>query len=280
MSVVGAGAGSPQRYFCVAARPLPIAIEAGVPAGVAYTAYVEEAGDEGLGRGSRWFIVGAVIVHESNDLAVSRCIDDIKDRLGLEASAPVHWRNMKHPSMRRFMIDRVKKEDLVISYVVCDTYDRIKTSSLKGNGRLYAYAVRFLVERLSWFGWDRKQAVDLVFANRSNVSYDELKGYLERIQKDPSCRVKRGVIDLSRVRCQAARQVKLLQVADICNGACFNALEYDRFGYYDERYLLGLWSKIYRRKDNLFSYGLKFLPSGLHDEEWVRKSYPWLGCKE
>ena|GEM_PF-6715080 len=58
------------------------------------------------------------------------------------------------------------------------------------------------------------------------------------------CRVKRGVIDLSRVRCQATRQVKLLQVADMCNGACFNALEYDRFGYYDERYLLGLFGTV------------------------------------
>jgi len=39
--------------------------------------------------------------------------------------------------MRRFMIDRVKKEDLVISYVVCDTYDdRIKRVILSASRRI------------------------------------------------------------------------------------------------------------------------------------------------
>lgn len=246
---------------------------------MSYVAYIEEAGDEGLGRGSRWFIVGAVIVEESKDLTVSHCIDHIKHELGLELSAPVHWRNIKHPSMRRWIIDCLRKEDFTISYVICDTYDdTIKASTLKGNGRLYAYVIRYLMERISWFGHDRGQPVDLVFANRSNVSYDELKDYLNRIQKDSSCQIKSGVIDVSRMQCKAVEQVKLLQVSDICNGACFNALEYDRFGYYDERYLLGLWDKIYRRNGNLFSYGMKFLPSGLHLKTEMKESYPWLRC--
>jgi hypothetical protein len=70
--------------------------------------------------------------------------------------------------------------------------------------------------------------------------------------------------------------LKLLQVSDICNSSCFNALEFDQYGYYDERYLLGLSNKIYRRKGNLFSYGLKFLPGNLHQSAELLQNYPWL----
>lgn len=64
--------------------------QSGVPAGVACTAYVDEAADEGFGRGSRWFITGALIVGKFNNLAVSRSIDDIKEKLGLELTALIH----------------------------------------------------------------------------------------------------------------------------------------------------------------------------------------------
>lgn len=60
-----------------------------------YTAYIEESGDEGLGKGSRWFIVGAVIVNKSKDLVVSRCIVEIKQKFRLQPpNSPIHWCNI------------------------------------------------------------------------------------------------------------------------------------------------------------------------------------------
>ena len=37
-----------------------------------YNAYIDESGDEGINRGSKWFILTAVIVKEENDLALSK----------------------------------------------------------------------------------------------------------------------------------------------------------------------------------------------------------------
>lgn len=68
---------------------------------------------------------------------------------------------------------------------------------------------------------------------------------------------------VGRAQCQAVREVKPLQVAGIFSGACFNVLEYGRFGCYDERHIPGLWNRIYRRKGNLFSCGRPFSASGL-----------------
>jgi len=35
-------------------------------------------------------------------------------------------------------------------------------------------------------------------------------------------------------------QLKLFQVSDICNSSCFNALEFDQYNYYEERYFIWL----------------------------------------
>jgi hypothetical protein len=238
-----------------------------------YRAYIEEAGDEGLGRGSRWFIVGAVLVETSQDLALSRSVDTIRAQFKLQPpGAPLHWRKIKHTSIRRGIIDLLQPFDFRLSFVICDTqHPAIQTSSLRGCGRLYFYLARLLVERISWFGAEMGQKVDLIFANRSNMSYQQLMKYLSEISQDKECRIKPGIIDFQRSRCLAAGQVKLLQVADICNGACFNSLERDQYGYSDERYFIGLWDKLYRHGHKLFSYGMKFLPEVPTDSE-----YPWL----
>lgn len=243
-----------------------------------FTAYIEEAGDEGIERGSRWFIVAAVIVEKSKDLEISRCIDEIKQTFKLQPLAgPIHWRNIKHLSIRKGIIDCVTKQDLTIVYILCDTYDQqIINSTLKGKGRLYFYLARRLLERISWFGSDLKDTVDLVFANRSNMSYPELKEYLEGVCQEPGCQIKSSVINLANAKCYNADQFKLLQVADICVSACFNALEVDQYGYCEERYLLKLWDKIYRRNGNLFSYGFKFLPSDLHLSQEIIQKYSWI----
>ncbi|HEX7714707.1 MAG TPA: DUF3800 domain-containing protein [Bacillota bacterium] len=210
-----------------------------------YTAYIEEAGDEGLGKGSRWFIVGAVIVNKSKDLAVSRCIDEIKHKFKLQPpNGPIHWRNIKHTSIRRGIIECLAGHEFNISYVICDTYhDEIMNSTLKGSGRLYFDLARVLIERISWFGAERADTVDLVFANRFNMLYSDLKDYLTLLLNDRTCQIKPGIIDLNRISCQNVGQLKLLQVSNICNSSCFNALEFDQYGYYDERFLLGLSNK-------------------------------------
>ncbi|NLW49122.1 MAG: DUF3800 domain-containing protein [Firmicutes bacterium] len=243
-----------------------------------YTAYIEEAGDEGLGRGSRWFILGAVIVDKKKDLEVSKCIDEIKQKFRLQPlNAPVHWRNIKHTSIRRGIIDCLSQYDFHLSYVICDTsHDEITSSTLKGRGRLYFYLARILIERISWFGADLRDTVDLVFANRSNMLYSDLKNYLKLLLNDRTCQIKPGAIDSNRVSCQNVGQLKLLQVSDICNSSCFNALEFDQYNYYEERYLLSLADKLYRRSGNLFSYGFKILPGNLHQSEEVVGTYPWL----
>lgn len=173
-----------------------------------------------------------MLVDSSLDQDVSRCVDELKTRFGLERQAAMHWRRIKHSSMRRAIVDRIAREPTTLAYVVCDTSSQsIHSSTLRYNGRLYAYLLRLLLERLARFGRDKQETISLVLANRSNVSYSEVRNYMSRLQDDSSCRIEWNCLRQDRIRCIPAQQSKMLQVADVCLGACFNALEIDRYGY-------------------------------------------------
>ncbi|RJX26553.1 MAG: DUF3800 domain-containing protein [Dethiobacter sp.] len=69
--------------------------------------YIDESGDEGIKRGTEWFILTAVIVQKENDLKTSKAIDDIKVKLQIPPKKPFHWKEIrkKHVSKKRFAIE-------------------------------------------------------------------------------------------------------------------------------------------------------------------------------
>ena len=66
--------------------------------------------------------------------------------------------------------------------------------------------------------------------------------------------------------------IKLVQVADFYASASYAALEPDQYGNSEEDYLLRVKHQLYRRNNNLFSYGFKGWPQNGLD----RTRYPWL----
>ena len=72
------------------------------------------------------------------------------------------------------------------------------------------------------------------------------------------------------------KQRRLLQASDNLCGMVKQGLEYDGYGNIEPRYVLSVRKRFYRRGNNLFSYGLKFLhanPTVLSD---LKNEYEWL----
>ena len=46
--------------------------------------YIDEAGDEGLNKGSKYFILTAIIVPKNKDLEISKEVDCIKNNLEID----------------------------------------------------------------------------------------------------------------------------------------------------------------------------------------------------
>lgn len=238
-----------------------------------FIAYIDESGDEGIKRGTEWFILTAVIVSKEEDVKISRAIDDIKAKLEIPPKKPFHWKEIrnKHVSKKRFAIDRISEEDFLYVNVAVNTYD-IQNVKLQGK-LLYNYFCRYLLERISWCIDDNHGIVTLVFSNRANISYPELRDYLEVLKHDKSCQIRWHAIN-DYFYVLEPGQRKMLQFADACASSLAEALNKDTFGYYDERFVMTLQNKLYRRKGNLLSYGLKIFPNEFLSK--YLKEYSWI----
>src|SRR5690606_15235124 len=89
--------------------------------------------------------------------------------------------------------------------------------------KLYRYATRLLIERVSWVCKENARQndgdglCDLVFSNRSAMSYEELRDYLAFLRDGPpaaKCHIEWGAIDPNMVRAINHDQMAGLQMAD------------------------------------------------------------------
>jgi hypothetical protein len=131
---------------------------------------------------------------------------------------------------------------------------------------LYHYATRLLVERVSWLCRDHYRTgqgdgtVEMVFSNRSAMSYDNLRGYLSKLklgQAGSDVRVDWSVVDPQRIRAVNHDQLAGLQLADAVASGVFFSVHRNPYGDYEDRYLRLMGKTIYRNKGTVDGYGLK-----------------------
>lgn len=241
----------------------------------AFNAYIDESGDEGFvtmtvpGQGSsEWLVVGAVIVPEERDRELSHAVDELRKLLNRPPPKPLHFRDLKHNTKRASM-DKLATYDFVFSIVALWKPPQGAGKSFPRPPYMYNWACRLLIERLTWYADELGRTLNLFFSNRASTSYADLQTYMEWIQNDPDCQIRRGCIQTFK---PVNQTVKLVQVADFYTSAAASAIEPDSFGNCEEDYLLRVKAQLYRRYGNLFSYGFKgWPPKGLD-----RKRYPWL----
>jgi len=238
-------------------------------------AYIDESGDEGIGgRGTKWFVVTALIASQEEATALGYTYHRIKQRINLSADKPLHWSELSHPR-KKAVAEELANNDFSICSVLVDTqHQDIVNTSLKLGGRLYFYTFRQLVERITWYCDDKDYKVRLYPENKAGIKIKELNGYLNYIQNQPDCEIRKGCI--LGVKPKAKTQSNLIQLADCVCGAAYNAVEH-KYGVIEDSYLLMLKDKLYRRSGKVFGYGIKFMP---HKSKLIPQilsgTYKWL----
>jgi hypothetical protein len=226
--------------------------------------YIDESGDEGIGTGgTRWFILGAVIVDDSINLQTSEMIVRVREKLGKDPKATIHWTKIRNHDKKLYICQELVSEDWKFACVITDkTHDYVLNSDgLFEKWHLYSYSTRLLLERLSWFARDNgREKAKLVFEKRTNMDYTALKNYLAYLHDwQPPTQVEWDFVDWQNPIILSKEKSRLLQASDIVCGALSDALERSKLGNIEPRYILGLKDRFYRRGNNLFSYGMKFL---------------------
>lgn len=243
-----------------------------------FRVYIDESGDEGFvfnadGSGSsRWLILSAVVTRTVNDEAVVRLMEGVRKTLGRPPLHPLHFCKLEHqqrvPYVEKIAQTSLRTVSVLIYKPVIMEPEKFQTQK----HLLYRYACRFLLERVSWLCRDQRRKdegngqAEIIFSNRSQMSYEELRGYLRHL-KDNSDEMRVtidwSVIDPDLVRAVAHDKLAGLQVADAVASSLFAAVNVNRYGNVEDRYAKVLSPTFYRHKATFLGYGVKFWPDDL-----------------
>ncbi len=245
-----------------------------------FIAYVDESGDEGFvfhpdGSGSsRWFVLSAAVIRKTNDLQMVSCLKEVREVLHKVPKTPLHFVDLKHeqrvPFARRVGALPIRTVSVLVHKPSIKEPEKFQNEKY----RLYRYATRLLLERVSWLCRDQRREdegdgfAEIIFSNRSNMSYEEIREYLrlllsqsetypQKVQIDPT------VIDPNRIRAVEHSKLAGLQVADAVASGFHFALKVNRYGETETSYLPHLQKSIYRHKGTATGYGVKLWPEDL-----------------
>lgn len=244
-----------------------------------FRVYIDESGDEGfvfrpnVGArqvgSSRWLILGAVIVRKENDLGCVRCLDVVRQVLGRPARTPLHFTDLRHeqrlPYVREIAVTACRLTAVLIHKPSITEPERFTF----GRHQLYRYASRLLLERISWLCRDHRKAgsgdgfAEVMFSNRAQMSYEELRDYLRHLKTNSEAmqvRIDWSVIDPDRIDAKPHDKFAGLQMADAVSSGLKYAVNPNPYGDIETRYVEPLLPVFYRREGVLHGYGLKFWP--------------------
>ena len=236
-----------------------------------FVAYIDESGCEGFtflpgeNGSSRWFVLSAVVVRKENDHSVVQLAKDARTLLKKDPKKALHFRELKHE--HRVPLARLIGNASLRTVSVLIHKPSIAEPEVFQNQRysLYRYATRLLAERISWLCRDGGRTgmgngrVELIFANRSAMSYDELREYLESLDGNQAADARSdwNVIDPKLIRAVNHDQLAGLQLADAVASGIFFAINKTQYGETEDRYLRLLAPTIYRNQQRVEGYGLK-----------------------
>ncbi|HUT99165.1 MAG TPA: DUF3800 domain-containing protein [bacterium] len=240
--------------------------------GASFRCYIDESGCEGFKFGagsSRWFIQSAVIVRKINDNSIIQNMRKIRELFEMPPKKPVHWKRLKHDK-KVVLADKMASLPIRCIAVAVDKTALLEPEKFTESYRLYFYSIRFLLERVSWLARDSGKGsvgdgkIELVFSNRSGMSYEKLDQYLRKLknQRDSGIdiRIEFDFLDLEGRKTWRPGKSAGLQAADAYAGSLFNALEPNRYGNVETRYIATFKPVIYNRQGNTWGYGIKITP--------------------
>src|SRR6476619_3064011 len=237
-----------------------------------YRAYVDEAGDRGISaRSDRHFVVSAIIVADSAVAQLRGELAELRAALGRHPGHTLHFVKFSHSQ-------RLKAVQDIAGFSLAAITNVIVHKNLIGQPRpagnmahiskpdpMYLWALRLLVERVSWFV-DENGGTDATvkFAHVKGFKSQKLHDYRAALENTGDVEIRWPVFTGHPFRIDAPNSVELLQIADTAASALFRAIEPDAFGNMEPRYLQELSPKLDRRgAANVTSYGLKTFPTAV-----------------
>lgn len=218
--------------------------------------YIDEAGDLGINRGTKWFVLSGVIVDRAEEKELRKRIKGIKSKLNINT---IHFRKLRNFEQKCYVVRELDKEHFQYINIIIDTSKiKLQKKNPKINPSIltYNYACRLLIERASWLLRDTNRIGEIVLSSRGTSRDKELIQYLknELISYDNN-----EIANVfTKVSSKSAAEWDMLQLADVCATTTFHCYEPNFYGFITPCYLLRLKDHLYQYNNKIKNYGIKY----------------------
>lgn len=227
-----------------------------------YTVYIDEAGDLGINRGTRWFVLTGVLVKKADEAAIRKKMDEIKTRINVKE---IHLRKIADFYKRGFIVRELSDQDFIYMNILVDT-NKFDASRIPSPIIAYNYVCKYLLQRVSWFLEAEKKTSDVVLSARGTSRDGELIQYIQdKLLPYPGNDINASVFE--KISAKTAASWDMLQLADVCATTMFLTYEVNAYGFSTPCFALALANHLYRKDGRLDSYGIKFFT---HEMRMVR----------
>ncbi len=218
------------------------------------TVYIDESGDLGISRGTKWFVLSAVIVNKEDESSIRTNMEQIKTKLNIKE---IHLRDIQDFNRRAYIVRELSNEKFVYMNVLVDT-DLFDGSKIPTPLIAYNFVCKYLLQRVSWFLEEKGKVADIVLSARGTRRDGELIEYINtKLLPYPRNAINEQVFD--KVSAKTAATWDLLQLADVCATTMFLTYEINKsFGFCVPCFSLALKDHLYKKKDKINNYGIKF----------------------
>lgn len=226
------------------------------------TVYIDEAGDLGIGKGTQWFVLTAVIVDDADEKNIRADITKLKSKLNVNE---IHLRKISEFNKRACIVNSLKNANFTYINVLVDT-NQSKLPSVTA----YNYICRFLIERVSWFLRDTNRLADIVLSSRGTSRDNELIEYIKtKLLPYGGNQVSNMFLN---VKAKPSSQWDLLQLADVCATSMFLSHEINAFGICIPCFAKALSSHLYKHNGNIINYGMKYFDKNMKPDTSILRS--------
>ena len=217
------------------------------------TVYIDESGDLGINRGTRWFVLSAVVVDKADEPNIRARINQIRSQLNIKE---IHLKKIQNFNKRALIVCELNSEQFTYMNVLVDT-NKFDPTKIPSTDIAYNFVCKYLLQRVSWFLKDTGRSGDIVLSARGTSRDNDLITYIkEKLLPYQSNGIEASVFE--KTTAKSAATWDMLQLADVCATTMFLTYQINEFGFSMPCFSLALRDHLYRKNNKVDSYGIKF----------------------
>jgi hypothetical protein len=213
--------------------------------------------------------MSAYVIPASEKANVLTFLAALRAELNIKATKALSFKDLPHQSRIHASNSVARLSYLTItSVIVCKHKLALQIADVD---EAYLMTLRYLLERISWYVDNKGGQAYVTFAHIDRFKIAKLHTYVAELQKR-NTQIRWRALFLP-VRMETMQVNDFLQVADLIASATGQAIEPDRFGNTERRYIETLAPRLYRYAGSkLTSYGMKLHPTS----EVNSPAYAWI----